>query len=251
MQEQIIKYGLIFIFSIIIFLFLRFRVKIKCFRGELSVSSRLSLLDKKKYKTINNVVLTSNNYTSQIDHLIVSDFGIFVIETKNYSGWIFGSEKSERWTQILFRRKYKFYNPILQNNGHVLTLKNCLKEFPNIRYIPIVVFTSKSSLNITSSYHVINSNNLNKLIKTYTDTYISEEEKNVIVDRINFLNDRSSTSKKQHIISINERSAKKAELISQNICPKCRGKLVFREGKYGTFKGCSNYPRCNFTESFL
>lgn len=249
MLTGIFTHSLIFLIFLIIFLYFVFNANIKGFLGEFAVFLRLSLLNKKKYKLLNNITLKSNNYTSQIDHLVISDFGIFVIETKNYSGWIFGSEKSEFWTQVLFKNKYKLYNPIRQNNSHILTLKNCLKEFQNIRYIPIVVFTSKSSLNIDTSYHVINSYNLNKTIKRYSSVYISEEEKNKIIEQIKSLNIKSSRFKKQHIKNIKEKSVKRAELINQNICPKCRGKLVLRNGKFGKFIGCSNYPNCNFTKS--
>lgn len=249
MLTGIFTHSLIFLIFLIIFLYFVFNANIKGFLGEFAVFLRLSLLNKKKYKLLNNITLKSNNYTSQIDHLVVSDFGIFVIETKNYSGWIFGSEKSEFWTQVLFKNKYKLYNPIRQNNSHILTLKNCLKEFQNIRYIPIVVFTSKSSLNIDTSYHVINSYNLNKTIKRYSSVYISEEEKNKIVKLIKSLNIKGSSFKKQHIKNIKEKSVKRAELINQNICPECRGKLVLRNGKFGKFIGCSNYPNCNFTKS--
>lgn len=66
--------------------------------GEKTTSSILLFLDKSKYKVINNVVLKSGDKTSQIDHIVISDYGIFVIETKNYKGWILGSENSEYWT---------------------------------------------------------------------------------------------------------------------------------------------------------
>jgi hypothetical protein len=66
--------------------------KIKGIIGEKSISSILYFLDKSKYKVINNIVLKKDTKTSQIDHIVISDFGIFVIETKNYKGWIIGHE---------------------------------------------------------------------------------------------------------------------------------------------------------------
>src|SRR5450631_2320313 len=69
-----------------------FMPKIKGAIGEKSVAFFLSGLDKTKYKLINNIMLQVGNKTTQIDHVIVSNYGIFVIETKNYKGWIVGNE---------------------------------------------------------------------------------------------------------------------------------------------------------------
>lgn len=54
-----------------------------------------------------------------IDHVVISKYGVFVIETKNYRGWIIGNEKSEYWTQVIYKRKERLYNPIKQNYGHI------------------------------------------------------------------------------------------------------------------------------------
>ena len=70
--------------------------------GELQVKSRLKRLDDRNYKILNDVLIQKNNYSSQIDHIVVSNYGIFVIETKKFKGWIFGNEKSEYWTHTVF-----------------------------------------------------------------------------------------------------------------------------------------------------
>lgn len=95
-----------------ILLFGLFQNQISGVIGEQKVATILSLLNNANYKVINNFVLNINGRTSQIDHLVISDFGIFVIETKNYKGWIMGSEHAEYWTQVLYKRKEKLYNPI-------------------------------------------------------------------------------------------------------------------------------------------
>ena len=69
---------------------------------------------------------TGGEATSQIDHLVLSEYGIFVIETKRYKGWIFGSEKAENWTQVIFKEKHQFRNPVKQNWSHVYALKSVL-----------------------------------------------------------------------------------------------------------------------------
>lgn len=74
-----------------------FMPKERGYFGEKSVAFFLSGLDKTKYKVINNIMLQVGNKTTQIDHVIVSNYGIFVIETKNYKGWIIGNEFDDNW----------------------------------------------------------------------------------------------------------------------------------------------------------
>ncbi len=84
-------------------------------------------LEKDVYHRLNNITLPlTNGGSTQIDHVIVSVYGIFVIETKNYKGWIFGNEKQRQWTQVVMGRKYKFQNPLRQNYLHIKTLSDLL-----------------------------------------------------------------------------------------------------------------------------
>jgi restriction system protein len=85
-------------------------------------------LDPERYRRIHNVILQARNGTTQIDHVVVSTYGLFVIETKNMDGWIFGSAEQEMWTKQLFRKKFKFQNPLRQNYRHT----RCLAEFLNL-----------------------------------------------------------------------------------------------------------------------
>ena len=84
-------------------------------------------LDKKIYQRFHDVIINSPDGTTQLDHVIISPYGIFVIETKNMSGWIFGSEKDLNWTQSLNggRTKCKFQNPLTQNYRRT----KCLSEY--------------------------------------------------------------------------------------------------------------------------
>lgn len=126
--------------------------------GELKVSWQLNRLYYKKYKVINDVLIRSNSRSSQIDHIVVSVYGVFIIETKNYKGWIFGHESSDFWTQTLFQYKYQFRNPVIQNWEHINTLKSVLQEFPFTPYYPIIVFTGDARLKkITSEAMIYNS----------------------------------------------------------------------------------------------
>jgi len=93
--------------------------------GEAVVSvGALKRLDPTLYRVFNDIVLPrpDGNGTTQIDHVVVSPFGLFVIETKNYAGWIFGDEHSCTWTQVIYQKKSRFQNPLHQNFLHVSAL---------------------------------------------------------------------------------------------------------------------------------
>lgn len=91
----------------------------------LNLSIRL-FLDRQEYHLLSNVTLPLEQGSTQIDQVIVSRFGVFVIETKNMKGWIFGDPRHKRWTQQLFRRRHGFQNPLHQNYLHLMTLKSLL-----------------------------------------------------------------------------------------------------------------------------
>ena len=88
------------------------------------------------------IIKKENGQFSQIDLVLVTSEGIIVFEVKKYSGWIFGSGNNTNWTQVLSygKKKYKFYNPIKQNNNHISELKKTLKQFENIPFFSAIVF---------------------------------------------------------------------------------------------------------------
>lgn len=225
-----------------------FKPKIKGFLGEKAVSVILSRLGSQKYRVFNDVMLNINGKTSQIDHLVVSNYGLFVIETKNYKGWIVGDERSEYWTQVIYKHKEKLYNPIKQNYGHVQALKRILDDYPDIPIIPIVVFSINANLKVKiSSSEVVYSVNLLKTIKKYNLEVVSDGVKEAIFSRIASLNIDDKELKKQHVSVIHKNKQEKGQKINKDICPKCGGLLIARRGRYGEFKGCSNFPKCRFT----
>jgi hypothetical protein len=101
-------------------------------------------LPKEQYEVIHNVTLPTEDGTTQIDHIVLSIYGIFVVETKNMKGWIYGGEKQKLWTQALFKFKTQFQNPLHQNYKHTQTLKKLL-DFLGIENIfSLVVFVGDS-----------------------------------------------------------------------------------------------------------
>ena len=96
------------------------------------------------YHLMNHVTLEMKDGTTQIDHILVSRFGVFVVETKHYKGWIFANAKQANWTQVLFNGKFKFQNPILQNFRHVLAVQDRLDFLPSDAIKSVVVFTGEA-----------------------------------------------------------------------------------------------------------
>lgn len=211
--------------------------------GEIQVDSTLNpyLFGKVKHRQINNLtIVDSNGQSHQIDHIEIRENGIFCIETKNYSGLIFGSEYKRKWTQCLRRgeRNY-FYSPIKQNNTHIYHLKKILGNKYNIN--SVIVFTQNNADNINIR-NVINLCDLKNYLYQFNDgSNYTDDDMNYIYNKL--ISNNKNISKEEHISNIKNTNYK----INNDICPRCNGKLILRKGKYGEFYGCSNYPRCRFT----
>ena len=115
-------------------------------RGTSSERSLILRLLKKEFPSVtiyhDLIIKKDNDEFSQIDLVLVTSEGIIVIEVKDYSGWIYGSGNNTNWTKVLSygRKKYKFYNPIKQNNNHITELRKTLKQFENIPFFSVIVF---------------------------------------------------------------------------------------------------------------
>ena len=113
--------------------------------GEFAVALHVKLyLKDVQYILLNDCTLPDEQSgTTQIDHILLSPYGIFIIETKNYKGWIFGSERQKLWTQKIFKKSYIFQNPLHQNYKHQKVLEQVLADIITPEYLhSIVVFMS-------------------------------------------------------------------------------------------------------------
>ena len=188
-----------------------------------------------------NLVLYENDNSCQIDHVVINAFGVFVIETKNYSGTIYGDETQLNWTQVLAygKEKHTFYNPVKQNATHIFRLKQILGNVP---FRSVIVFVQNNTENVRSD-KVVPLNKLHSYIscgnKVLTPTQIEE-----LALKLKQHDKKDYVSEATHVQKIAEQQSK----IEHNICPRCNAKLVVRQGKYGKFWGCPNYPKCKFTK---
>lgn len=146
--------------------------------GELLVMTRLRKgLPVDEYDILNNIYLPiGGGATTQIDHVVVSRFGVFVVETKNYSGWIFADASSKVWTQTIYHAKNTFQNPIRQNYRHVCAIADNL-GLPKEYIRGVVAFTGNCEFKTPIPDGVVYSRKLADYIKSFASPILKEQEK--------------------------------------------------------------------------
>jgi len=204
------------------------------------------LLDDKDYRRYNDIILQAPNGTTQIDHVVVSRFGIFVIETKNYQGWIFGGATQKEWTQSLYGKKNRFQNPLHQNFRHTKALAEHLsidheKIFPIIWFVGDVTFKTAMPPNVLAS-------GLIPYIKEHDRELFADYDLMRIEALLMSLKDEPAASTREHVAALKERYD------SDSVCPKCGGALVSRTARSGanagkSFLGCSGFPKCRYVKN--
>lgn len=216
-------------------------------KGELAVAKKLRKLPEDKYLVINDLLLHNNGYSSQIDHVVVSQYGVFVIETKNFQGDIMGGPNSEMWTQNIYGSKSYFRNPILQNLGHITAIRKVIGDKNQIQFQNIVLFSERARILVDKSLPVYHYRKIVPIIEGYTEEVLSRESALGVYHRLLDANITDKQMRKEHVTSAKETKRRKEEAVANGKCPRCGGNLVLREGKYGRFYGCSNYPQCKYT----
>ncbi len=208
--------------------------------GEMLVSNIIGQTIPNAQYVLNNYLIQGNGFSTQIDHILINSIGVFVIETKNYSGQVYGDDTRKEWTQVLNYGKVKnsFYSPVQQNAVHV---KQIQKLIPDVPVFSLVVFVQNNTQNISSIYTIPVSK-----LKWYISygTPVLDNNKMYQV-YTTLLQNQSFATNEEHVAHIKEKAAQ----LSNGICPRCGGVLVMRNGSNGMFYGCSNYPKCKFKHS--
>ena len=127
--------------------------------GEYKIDIQLSQLPK-MYKYLSDLLIKNPKSTtgySQIDHVIITPYGLFVIETKNYQGTIYGGKDRKTW---LINGKFKMMNPLTQNYGHIQAIKHFIDVKFHNTFISMVSFTKRCTFKIELELRQINSNEL-------------------------------------------------------------------------------------------
>ena len=203
------------------------------------------------YHAIHDLTLPTPRGTTQIDHVYVSKYGIFVVETKNYQGWIFGSENQRQWTQVIYGDKFKLLNPLKQNYGHVRAVQAALNVAPEIIH-SVVVFVGNSKFKTPMPPNVTKGRKFAKYIKSFKNVVLSEHEVHGIVQQLQTGRfERGGKTNRQHIRNVKAIQSGKEQ--TRN-CPRCGCELTLRTAKRGSntgsqFWGCSDFPICRFTRN--
>ncbi|WP_202987141.1 nuclease-related domain-containing protein [Vibrio harveyi] len=218
--------------------------------GEFLVNKLLSQLTEKDYTLIKNVTLPTEDGTTQIDHIVVSKFGVFVVETKNMKGWIFGSKSQKQWTQKIYRHTSKFQNPLHQNFKHVKTLESLLPvDIKNLH--SLIVFIGDSTFKTEMPENVTYARGCLRYINQFEVPVFSESEYTELANAINDVKLKkgiiTDLKHRQHVKEIVE------EKESVKRCSRCGSEMVIRENKRGEnkgkqFFGCSAFPKCRAVE---
>ena len=244
--------------------------------GEFLVNFLLTkFLPKEYYTLIKNVTLPMDDGTTQIDHIVVSEFGLFVIETKNMKGWIFGSANQKQWTQKIFKYTVKFQNPLHQNYKHTQTLSSCL-AIPNELIYSVVVFVGDNTFKTKMPENVTYARGCVEYIKSKQAVHFTKEEVSSLIAEIEAgrltPSLKTNLTHNKHVKTIVESKAEPREITKQvyeskvepkemlnqgleiqegveKSCPKCGSEMALRQaqkGKYvgNQFWGCTNFPKC-------
>ena len=159
--------------------------------GERRVSRLLRRrLDQGSYQVIDNLLLAANNDTTQIDHVVVSVHGIFVLETKTFRGWIFGSERDRFWTQQIFAFRTRFQNPLRQNYKHLKFLEAVTGVGADKIY-PVVVFAGTAELKTGLPGNVLYLRELADYIRHRDEVRLAPEEAARITARLRRIRERT------------------------------------------------------------
>ena len=224
---------------------------VKGLQGELSLRFFAWLgLDKAAYHRLHNLTLRTPDGATQIDHVFVSRFGVFVVETKHMGGWIFGRESDPRWTQSLYGRNRQFQNPLRQNYKHLKAVEDALGTGQGVVQ-SVVVFTGNSKFQKAMPPNVTVLGGFVSYVKTFHPRILPEE---LVVRYVAELQRRalpkSNILRRHHVRRLRLRSDSNA----YHRCPKCGKRMVIRTARRASHAGrqfwaCSGHPDCTYTQN--
>jgi restriction system protein len=133
------------------------------------------VLDTKVYHIFYDVLVEGESKRTQIDHIIVSKFGIFVVETKNRAGWIYGNEYDDYWTVSLYGNKIRFQNPLRQNELHVNSFARFVEIDPD-KIFSVIVFWGECEIKTPMPENVVTWIQYPFYIKSKKEVLLTEVE---------------------------------------------------------------------------
>lgn len=225
------------------------------------------LLPSARYHLMRNLTLPTRDGSTQIDHVVVSRHGVFVIETKNYGGWIFGKADDKMWTQKFPGRSSAFQNPLRQNDKHVRTLAELTgldkkKLFSQIVFVGNCTFKTPMPANVGKLTACL------AAIRGSDEVLLSDDEVAQVLARIaaGRLAPTRATHK-AHVRHVQElvagrrdggipaqkqpKPVPQPQAHAQAACPHCGAAVDAYTYKTGgksgqSFQGCTRFPACAY-----
>lgn len=192
-MHSYLNIAILFILPILAFLFGYMKGKSSRRRAENSGEAlvRQSLAkycENRDAHVLSNVTLRlEDGSTTQMDHVLISTKGVFVVETKHYRGWIFANPKFKIWTQCIYSRKYKFQNPMYQNYKHVKAIQKTFEFLePTIVY-GIVVFSGNAVFKTVKPNNVYYIEELIPAIEKYPEGILSLNRIQFCIGRLEYM----------------------------------------------------------------
>ena len=218
--------------------------------GEYRVKNTLTRLFGKHGVVFNGFICVDESFhneedadqqrTVEIDHIVVCDRGVLVIETKNYAGEIYGRVEDREWTQVLGNGnvRNKMHSPVFQNETHCHFVRKIIGGSIPLR--SIIVFVNNNTDNIDAA-EVVGLSSLSRYLKKLP-IVLDRDRIPAIVEKLRAADRSDEISSRQHVRNVR----RLVEGVEKGICPRCGGKLVVKKDDSGEYYGCSNYPKCKF-----
>jgi restriction system protein len=200
-----------------------------------------------RFRRFSNLIVPDERGTTEVDEIVVTPAGVFVIEHKDFGAWIYGDERDEYWTAVYPNERHRFQNPIRQNYRHIKALEWYLGIRQALLH-SVVAFTQRSRLVKPMPPEVISSDP-EGYVRAHDGIALSPLEFDGVCARLETLAVHSGREVRDaHIEQLRER------FDSRTQCPRCSGYLVERRSRKpgyenSPFLGCSNYPRCRYIQS--
>ena len=230
-------------------------------RGETLTARELKLVNLfgRKGRILRNLyVPKENGETTEIDLVYITQKGVFVLESKNYSGWIFGNETEMYWTASLANgQKNRFYNPIKQNRSHIKWLQTVVGEA--VPLFSVIVFSERCELKKltveSTDVKVVKRDRLYATVRAIWDSHgdaLSDAELEELYNKLTEYTKADAAVKAAHVAAIKQNTAGLRKEAETEFCPRCGKTLVIRTAGKGPnagkrFWGCSGFPHCRYT----
>ena len=212
--------------------------------GELkTIMAKKVFLPSRDYVDLNNVTIPTHRGTAQIDHVIVSRYGVFVVESKNMSGWIFGNAADPQWTKINRGHNLKFQNPLHQNDSHIRALARLILVHPDKMH-SVVIFWGNCSLRTAMPPNVLTSG-YTTYIRSKTRVLFDESDvKRMLAVIKAWRLPKTRATHRRHVDHLRQR------FDSATTCVRCGSPLILRTARSGSqFFGCTRYPSCLYVRN--